>query len=245
MPSRGFTKPQLDYKLWTLFPSRSWAKDVDRSLCSALKALRKEVQSFQLNKLLACPDQGRSFSLTSKSPASNHWVGTGHHTYFAAYRFATKARSNLLPVRTVLKHTKRTEIITCPKCHNAPESLGHVLNACTPNASMMRERHNAILDRIKKATSKDIGTLFIDQAIPEAPGILRPDLVAKTDTTITIVDVTVPYESGPDAFNSACAEKTQKYSELVEWAKTKYLRSTLECWWLAVWGHGIRTMKRP
>ena len=110
---------------------------------------------------------------------------------------------------------------------------------------MMRERHNAILDRIKKATSKDIGTLFIDQAIPEAPGILHPDLVAKTDTTITIVDVTVPYESGPDAFNSACAEKTQKYSELVEWAKTKYLRSTLECWWLAVWGHGIRTMKRP
>ena len=37
MPSRGFTKPQLDYKLQTLFPSRSWAKDVDRSLCSALK----------------------------------------------------------------------------------------------------------------------------------------------------------------------------------------------------------------
>ena len=52
------------------------------------------------------------------------------------------------------------------------------------------------------------------QAIPEAPGILRPDLVAKSDTTITIVDETVPYESGPDAFNSARAEKTQKYSEL-------------------------------
>ena len=93
---------------------------------------------------------------------------------------------------------------------------------------MMRERHNAILDRIKKVTSKDIGTLFIDQAIPEAPGILRPDLVAKTDTTITIVDVTVPYESGPDAFNSTRAEKTQKYSELVEWAKTKYLQVHFE-----------------
>ena len=37
MLSRGFTKPQLDYKLQTLFPSRSWAKDVDRSLCSTLK----------------------------------------------------------------------------------------------------------------------------------------------------------------------------------------------------------------
>jgi len=34
---RRFTKPQLDYKLRTLLPSRSWAKEVDRSLRSALK----------------------------------------------------------------------------------------------------------------------------------------------------------------------------------------------------------------
>ena len=34
---KRFTKPQLDYKLRTLLPSRSWAKDVDRSLRSSLK----------------------------------------------------------------------------------------------------------------------------------------------------------------------------------------------------------------
>ena len=34
---KRFTKPQLHYKLWTLLPSRSWAKDVDRSLRTALK----------------------------------------------------------------------------------------------------------------------------------------------------------------------------------------------------------------
>lgn len=196
---------------------------VSPSMCKLVtKAIRKEAQSSQLDKLLACPNQGRSFSVTSKSPASNHWVGTGHHISFAAYWFATKARSNLLPVQTVLKHTRRTENITCPKCHNSPESLGHVLNACTPNVPMMRERHNTILDQVKKATSKHIGTLFVDQAIPEAPGILHPDLMAKTDTTITIVDVTMPYELGLDAFNSTRAKKTQKYSELVQWAKTKY-----------------------
>ena len=34
---KRFTKPQLDYKLRTLLPSRLWAKDVDRSLRSTLK----------------------------------------------------------------------------------------------------------------------------------------------------------------------------------------------------------------
>ena len=34
---KRFTKPQLHYKLRTLLPSRSWAKDVDRSLRTAPK----------------------------------------------------------------------------------------------------------------------------------------------------------------------------------------------------------------
>ena len=33
---KRFTKPQLDYKLRTLLPSRSWAKDVDSSLKKGL-----------------------------------------------------------------------------------------------------------------------------------------------------------------------------------------------------------------
>ena len=182
------------------------------------KVVRMEAQAQQLKNLIEAPDQGRAFPLISKSPASNHWVGTGHYTSFSAYRFAMKARCNLLPVRTVLRRAGKTNNTT------APETLAHVLNACTPNTNLMRSRHNIILDRLKKATSKEIGTVFIDQAIPEAPGILRPDLVAKTDTSITIVDVTIPIESDPEAFIEARQEKIDKYSDLIQWAKTKYAR---------------------
>ena len=64
--------------------------------------------------------------------------------------------------------------------------------------------------------------MFIDQAIPDAPGILRPDLVTTSETTMTIVDVTIPIESGPDSFHKSRAEKTQKYSDLVQWANSNY-----------------------
>lgn len=188
------------------------------------KALRKDVQSQQLERLIAAPDQGRAFSLISKSPASSHWVNTGQYTSFAAYRFGMKARCNLLPTRTVLKRSKLTNNTTCPKCHQQPETLAHVLNACTPNAGLMRARHNSILSRLQKATHKDLGTIFMDQTIPGSPDILRPDLVVKNNNTssITIVDVTIPMETGPEAFEKARSEKTQKYAALVQWARTKY-----------------------
>ena len=90
------------------------------------KAVCSELQAKQLKSLIDTKDQGRVFSLISKSPASNHWVGTGNFTSFAAYRFGIKARCNLLPTRTVIKRQGRTVDVTCPKCSQQPETLAQV-----------------------------------------------------------------------------------------------------------------------
>ena len=202
-----------DFQIQLIHPERT-LDPTKRKVVS--KVIRMEAQIHQLKKLIEAPDQGRAFPLISKSPASNHWIGTGHYTSFSAYRFAMKARCNLLPVRTVLKRTGKTINTTCPKCHNAPETLAHVLNGCIPNTGLMRSRHNTILDRLKKATCKEIGSVFIDQTIPEASDILRPDLVAKTDTTITIVDVTTPIESDPEAFTKGRDGKEKQIFDLIQ-----------------------------
>ena len=108
---------------------------------------------------------------------------------------------------------------TCPKCHQAPETLGHVLNACTPNAGLMRERHNTILQRLVKAVPREAGDKFVEQKIRDSAGDLRPDLVILNSErkTATIVDVTIPYEGEVASFEAARAEKLRKYHPLKEW----------------------------
>ena len=68
-----------------------------------------------------------------------------------------------------------------------------------------------------KAIPKDGKEVFIEQSF--FPDNLRPDIVVRDQTTgeTAIVDVTVPYESGRDAFSKARAEKQMKYASLKTW----------------------------
>ena len=75
--------------------SLSWCK---RKFLSSL--LRDSVQNRYLEEWKQCSDQGRATICTSAHPASNHCVTTGNYTSFGEYRFALKARLNLLPTRT-------------------------------------------------------------------------------------------------------------------------------------------------
>ena len=157
-------------------------------------------------------------------PSSSHWLSAGTFTSFSDFRFAIRARLNLLPTKTVVKRAGHPEIdTTCPKYHQGPETLGHVLNACmlnacTPNAGLMRERHNTILQRLVKAVPREAGDKFIEQKIRDSTGDLRPDLVILNSKrkTATIVDVTIPYEGEVTSFEAARAEKLRKYHPVVE-----------------------------
>ena len=191
--------------------------------------LRKAREQRRLTLMLECKDQGRSFHLLSQSQSSNHWIAGGNYTSFAEYRFAIRGRLNLLPVKTVVKRAGKNINTTCPKCKSQPESLGHVLNACTPNTGLMRERHNAVLRRLVKAVRKEGKDVFVEQSI--SPDNLRPDLVVRDQETrqTVVVDVTIPYEASDEAFSKARAEKLQKYEGLRRWMEnqTEYSTTTV------------------
>ena len=148
----------------------------------------------------------------------------GTFVSFAEYRFAVKARLNLLPTKAVVKRADTPQLdVTCPKCKSQPETLGHILNTCTPNVGLMRERHNAVLQWLVKATPESLGEKFVEQKIKDSPGCLRPDLVIwhKEEKAVSIVDVTIPFEGTEDAFEKVRDEKVSKYQPLIEWLKTK------------------------
>ena len=180
------------------------------------KTLRKASDNYRLNELLEAKDQGKSFHLVHKHWSSNHWIHSGAFTTFADYRFAIRARLNLLPTKTVVKRAGKPDIdVTCPRCRR---TLAHILNACTPNTGLMRERHNTVLSRLVRAIPKEVGNVFVEQKIPESPGDLRPDVVVlnQSQNTATIVDVTIPFETDELAFEEARNEKLRKYISATE-----------------------------
>ena len=97
----------------------------------AAAAFRRSCRLTHLRLLQAYKDQGRASFSTTKHPASNQWITTGRYLSFAEYRFAIKARQNLLPTRTVQKRFHPVITSTrCRKCHQHPETLSHLVNHC-------------------------------------------------------------------------------------------------------------------
>ena len=190
----------------------------------AVRQLLNEARdSTRLEQVLSAKDQGRTFHLASKHPSSSNWIRDGSFVSFTEYRFAIRGRLNLLPTKSVVRRAGHPHLdTTCPKCRSQPQTLGHVLNACTPNASLMRSRHNAVLQRLSRAVSPTEGDRYMEQNVRNAPGDLRPDMVVwHPDGRITIVDVTIPYEGEEGAFMKARQEKKTKYQPIADWLVTK------------------------
>ncbi|KAM8707298.1 hypothetical protein ACLKA7_011399 [Drosophila subpalustris] len=108
----------------------------------------------------------------------------------------------------------------CRVCGYASETIPHVLCHCMPHSAAMQLRHNAIAAPISKA-AKVRGTLRENcrvEGVPEELQTLRPDIVARDEAAkrIIMVDVTVPFENGSGALDTARNAKLEKYRPLAE-----------------------------
>lgn len=112
--------------------------------------------------------------------SSNHRITTGNYTSFGEYRFALKARLNLLPTRTVRRRAGEVIAnVSCPKCHDEQETLAHVLNHCGSHVGLLHHRHNQILSWLVNAIPAWKGMKFKEQVLPGDRNGLKPDLIIK------------------------------------------------------------------
>ena len=189
------------------------------------RALKASAYQRHLHALLDCEDQGRAIASLQLHPSSNYWVSNGAFLSFPQYRFALKSRLNLLLVKTVQARCGRPITNTsCRLCHAHPETLSHVLNHCTRNLGMVRDRHNTILDRLVRATPESLGSKFREQPLPGTTGNNRPDLtiISPDNTSVILVDVTMPFEGSPSALEEAAATKIAKYQPLCHQLSTHF-----------------------
>lgn len=93
------------------------------------RALKSQVRSGYLDKILAKPDQGKVLKCSSLDPASNHFLRWGFATRFADWRFIHRARLDCVPLNAT-KRWQHGGDKRCRKCGYTLETLPHVVNHC-------------------------------------------------------------------------------------------------------------------
>ncbi|GFQ75972.1 retrovirus-related Pol polyprotein from type-1 retrotransposable element R2 [Trichonephila clavata] len=182
-----------------------------------LKTLHRVHREDHIERLLSLKSQGKAMECVSAHPASNHFLATGRFTRFADWRFIHPARLNLLPVNGAKQWTEGSAK-RCRRCGAPNETLPHVLNHCRVSSAAWTRRHNAVLQRIKKAVAHR-GQILSENKTVGKTG-LRPDLVAKVDDQLCIIDVTIPFDNRLASFEVARQTKIHKYAPLLQYFKS-------------------------
>jgi len=175
--------------------------------------IRKVMGKRRDDRLHSLPSQGRAMELVSKAKASAHFIRNSTFTRFMHWRFIHRARLDLLPVCG----KPWMENKGCRRCDWEFESLCHILNHRNRTMTSMTKRHNDIVRKIKTAVGNPrtgYELLFENQTIPGTPPAHRterPDLVTRKVTKVFVIDVTIPFENGEDAFKEARKRKQEKY----------------------------------
>ena len=187
------------------------------------RAMRAAIQEGHLERWKRAKGSGRVHgSPPSQQPLDKRWEIHLLHKY----RFAHKARVNLLPTRTVRRWNGEVIVdMSCPKCHLEQETLAHVLHHCP---LLIRARHKNILLRVAKAAPPAKGRQYLELKVPGDRLNLKPDLIILNEakSEAYVVDVVVPFEGG-DSFPDARKAKEVKYQHLKVLLRSKGNRRRL------------------
>jgi hypothetical protein len=192
--------------------------------------LRKGTQTQYSEEWQSKRDQGKTAAYYRHS--ANHWIRRPQYLKEHEYHFALRARLNLIPTNATLTRQRLSNDARCRHCKQQ-ETLPHVLNHCPYNMDRVRQRHDTILERIRKATehgNRDKKVL-VNQKPPGYNDNIKPDLVVLDEQTktATIVDLVIPFEDfHNNAFSKAHELKVAKYTELADWYRSRGYETQLD-----------------
>lgn len=189
--------------------------------------IRNHQRSIRDDTLHEKPDQGKVMKMVANERASSAFIRDGSYTTFADWRFIHRARLNLLPLNGARRFGGEDQ--QCRRCRHPRETLPHVINHCMRHANAMQQRHNELVNRVRRAAEgRHWETLTANQQIPGAQDQGRPDLVLRKNGDVIIVDITCPFENGEDAFVEARRRKEEKYRELANHLRIHHRRVSVE-----------------
>ena len=181
-----------------------------RKVFQTLRNIFRNEKSEALKKK---PHQGKTAHLYSKTKVSSHFSHSGEFIRFTDWNFIHRARLGLVDLNAYKRDASDDEK-RCRRCRCYPETLPHVLNNCKMNLKQITERRNAFVERIKTAAARRWKILSENSEF--AGSKLCPDIIIAKGLSAIIIDVTFPFENGPDAFERARKIKADKYAHLAK-----------------------------
>ncbi|KAG5862739.1 hypothetical protein JTB14_023615, partial [Gonioctena quinquepunctata] len=150
------------------------------------------------------------------SAASNHFQDGSFATRFCNWRFIHRPCLDcVLQEGLAMKTSAVADARTRTKL---------VPNHCRIHAAAWQKRNNAVRDCLVKAISHQrLRTISMNRQVPNTNSNLRPDIVIvnENEVKITIVDVSIPFESKPQALSRARQAKQEKHNGIAEeWYET-------------------------
>ena len=177
----------------------------------------------------------QNLPLRDDSRAPQLWSSTITTLPERVLKFALNSLTDTLPHNANLNMWKKNPTSSCTLCGER-QTLLHVLNACPYALEKRRfnDRHDSILECIHTFLVSQLPpSLSITVDLPDKPYSFpqqiactnsRPDIVIWDQSTITIIELTVPFEL---CFEFAVARKTDRYSELLASCRDAGYKATL------------------
>ena len=188
-----------------------------------LRELRTERGKTWLSKWASLAEQGGFARTISQASESNYWLRDCRYLRYREYRWAIKARLNLLPVAAHRRKFGGSVADTrCKGCTGNIETQEHCLNVCQANMPAIKAHHDRVMERLVGAIPDSLGTKFLDQTVPGCPGLLRPDVVIlhEEQKKAFLIDVACPCDR-PENMTAARGRKREKYAAIKEQLEEK------------------------
>ncbi|CAD6208073.1 GSCOCG00012713001-RA-CDS, partial [Cotesia congregata] len=153
--------------------------------------------------------QGEGAKDFAQDKIGNTWLRMPGLLKGARFIDAIRLRTNTMGTRVVLAQTRPTVDVRCRRCGMQPETLAHIIGACTHTKPARIRRHDEIKNLVAKKLAEN-GHVYQEMSVNEFGELKRPDIVYVKNGKVYVLDITVRYEKG-NSMEEARIEKEKKY----------------------------------
>ena len=180
----------------------------------------KEAIYQQMEDRLGKMNNGKSLVTMLRSHHKRQWIWTKRGLTPGNKLHYIQALSGTLPTKiNKTRGIQDRQLKICKRCNSGEvEDDVHILARCTFNKNLITKRHDHLVHKIAKElkNTHPEANIWCERSWRSGTELMRPDIAMVNREKVSIVEVTLPYETSEEYLEKRRSEKKAKYKRLVE-----------------------------